>query len=415
MKLDFLTIKTVEEAKENLKRLAEKNPLGKEEVALKKALGRRLGTDLYSKVNLPSFNRSTVDGYALYCQDAFGASESIPAILSLKGEVEMGQDIEKSLERGEAIYVPTGGMVPKGTEAMVMLEYTEKMDEETLLVYKPVSPKQHMSFIGDDLEVGEKVFERGRKLSPYDIGLLAGMNIEKVEVFKGPQVAILSTGDEVVDVGKPLEGAQIRDINGYALAAFVESLGCEVTYQSIVKDDFEKLQEAMDEAIEKSQLVLLSGGSSVGAKDYTKKLIESYEEGEVFLHGLAIKPGKPTLLGTIGTLPVFGLPGHPVSALMVCQQTVKIYLEALMEQEEKEVYLWASLMANVHGSPGKTTYQTVCLYQGENGWKAEPLYGKSGMMTLLTKGTGYFVIEEDKEGYEQGALVKVYLLREGRL
>ena len=413
--MDFLSVKTIEEAQDILKQMAESQTPRREEVPLEKALGKVLAHDVYAQENLPSFNRSTVDGYAVYCQDVFGASESIPAILQMKGSVDMGCEAPKALNSGECVYVPTGGMLPEHTEAMVMIEYAEKLEEETILIYKPASHGQNISYAGDDVGQGEKILGQGRKLSAYDIGILAAMNLAKVSVVLSPQVAILSTGDEVVDVGQSLKPGQIYDINGYALGGLIESYGAHLVYKKIVIDDFDLLKETMDEALKESEIILLSGGSSVGAKDYTKKLIESYEDGDVFVHGLGIKPGKPTILGRIGQKPIFGLPGHPVSALMVCQQTVKIYLSHLMGKEERPIYLWATLSGNVHSSPGKTTYQIVSLREEGQDWIAEPLYGKSGMIHLLTEGMGYFEIEKDREGYHQGERIRVYPLREGSL
>lgn len=415
MNLDFYHVVSIEKAQELLKELALARPLKKNAVAIQEALHRYVAEDLIAGFDLPRFDRSTVDGYAIRWKDVVGASESIPGMLTLVGKVSMGETTSLHVGSGEAVYVPTGGMLPSGCDAVVMIEYSEKLDEETLMISSPVSQGENVTYIGDDLACGELLIKKGVKISPYDIGLLVGMGTNKVTVFERPKVAIISTGDEIVDPSKDSTVGQVFDMNGYALSALVQELGGTVVIKSIVKDDFEALKQCMEQCLAAADIVLISGGSSVGVRDYTKLLIESFSESELLIHGLAIKPGKPTLLGRIGDKIVFGLPGHPVSALVVFEELVKYYLEQLRECSQIKVTINARLTNNVHGAPGRDTFQMVGLEKRDHEWYAVPIYAKSGMMSLLAHSSGYFIIPMHKEGYKQDEQVEVYLLQEVRI
>lgn len=412
MRLDFLNIVPVSDGKNIVKQLASKYKKEVETLNLLESINRVAAEDVYSTVNLPMFNRSTVDGYAVKCQDVYGASASIPSILTLVATVDMGKTIDIVLEEGQAVYVPTGGMIPEGTEAMVMIEYSEMLDDQTLLIYKPATNGENISYIGDDLSVGTCVVKKGTTLNPYHIGLLVGAGNPRVNVIKKLKVAIISTGDEIMDVDVAIKVGQIRDVNGYALAALIGQYGAEIVYRIIVKDDFESLKEHMSLALEKADVVIMSGGSSVGAKDYTEKLIHSFESGKIHIHGLSIKPGKPTIIGEINNKPIFGLPGHPVSALMVCREMVRTYMRTYYGQLGLDIFVEATLSNNVRGASGRDSYQMVILKQEKEGWIARPFYGKSGIMSVLANSNGYFIIPKEHEGVKQGESIKVYLLKE---
>ncbi len=409
--MEFFNVATVEDVDVILKEIAS-TYLAEEEIEeLLNSVGRIVSEDIFATIDLPEFNRSTVDGYAVISQEVMGASESIPSFLECISEVRMGEVVDFSLQKGKAVYVPTGGMIPEGADGMVMIEYVEKLDEQTILVYKPIAPLENMTLIGDDLKKGERVIRKGKKLTPYDIGLLVGLGITKVKVYKKPRFAVISTGDEIVDVDAAQKVGQIRDINGYALVALITQLGGDVFQKVIVKDDFDKLQTALKASLEQVDIVLISGGSSVGTRDYTKDVIESVG-GKVLVHGISIKPGKPTIIGQVNEKIIFGLPGHPASALIVFNRFVKTYMQQILARNEKELSIVATLAGNVHASPGKETYQMVQLILGESGWRAIPFYGKSGMMTLLAKSSGYIRIRDDQEGLMKGEQVEAFLFQE---
>lgn len=413
--MEFFNVLSVKEVNEFINKKAKVFPIGNEKIDLLSALNRIAAEDIYSPINLPAFNRSTVDGYAVISQDVMGASEGMPSYLQCIDEVLMGEKTDLVLKRGQAVYVPTGGMVPDGADGVVMIEYVEKLDEQTLLIYKPIAPGENITYIGDDLKEGECIVKQGKKISPYDIGLFAGIGMKSVNVVKKIKVAIISTGDEIVDIVQTQNIGQIRDINGYALYGRILELGGEVSVKTIVKDDFKKLRESIESALAISDIVLLSGGSSVGTRDFTKAVIESFDGGQVVVHGISIKPGKPTIIGMVKDKMVFGLPGHPASALIIFNRFVKPYMEQAIRKYVPKFSVFATLSANVHASPGKDTYQMVQLIKDKNEYVAVPIHAKSGMMTLLSKASGYIHISNEKEGLLMGQRVEVFLLQEVEL
>lgn len=410
--MEFFNVLSVQEVNSIIDRLSKTYKIGTEIVDLIDAIDRIVAKDYYSSVNLPEFNRSTVDGYAIICQEVMGASEAMPSFLQCVSEVDMGESTDLIVKKGQAVYVPTGGMVPSGADGVIMIEYVQKLDEQTLLIHRPIAPGENITFVGDDLHEGELVATKGKKVTAYDIGLFAAIGIGKVQVFNKPRFAILSTGDEIIDMNEVQKLGQIREINGYALSALIKQLGGEVIKKVIVKDDFNKLKEELAHTIEQADIVLISGGSSVGTRDYTKQVIESFDDGKILVHGISIKPGKPTIIGQINNKLIFGLPGHPASALIVFNIFVKNYMQKILNRFINSFHVIATLDNNVHSSPGKETYQMVQLIRNEKEWKAIPLYGKSGMMTLLTRASGYIRISDEKEGLMKGEQVDIFLFQE---
>lgn len=410
--MEFFNVLSVQEVNAILERLANDYIVGLETVGLLDAIDRIAGIDYSSPINLPEFNRSTVDGYAVICQDVLGASDSMPSFLDCVSEVGMGESTDLIVGKGQAVYVPTGGMIPSGSDGMVMIEYVQKLDDQTLLIHKTIAPGENITMIGDDLHQGDKVLLKGKKITAYDIGLLAAIGIGEIQVYKKPRFAILSTGDEIIDIHESQSLGKVREINGYALFALIKQLGGEVIQKVIVKDDFNQLQKELSQAINQADIVLISGGSSVGTRDYTKQVIESFEGGQVMVHGISIKPGKPTIIGQINDKLIFGLPGHPASALIVFNIFVKNYMQKILKRDANPFQVIATLNSNVHSSPGKRTYQMIQLVRTELEWNAIPLYGKSGMMTLLTRASGYICISEDQEGLMKGEQVKISLFQE---
>ena len=379
------------------------------------ALGAVCAVNLMAPSTLPPFNRSTVDGYAVKKRDVQGATESIPSILMLVDEVKMGEFTQTVIRDGQCAYVPTGGMIPQGADAMVMIEDTEQLNDEMMMIYRPAREGEHISYRGDDIKEGDILVREGKTLNSYDIAVLAGMGITKIPCFEQPKFIVISTGDEIVDLHEPCELGKIRDINGYGISAWICERGGVVISREIIEDQWEKIKHTVEEAIQKADVVVISGGSSMGTKDYTKDIIESFPEGKIFTHGLSVKPGKPTIIGTIGKKLVFGLPGHPVSALLNCQQLIGAFMDTWFKRKTNILLIQAILTENIHGSPGKDLLQPVKLIPIDKGMSAQPIYGKSGLITTLSQASGWIRIHKDVEGLLAGQQVEVELLQEVRL
>jgi molybdopterin molybdotransferase len=407
--MDFFQVISLDEAIARLQKQFADNPLEIETVCLLEAQNRFLAEDLYAAENVPDFNRSTVDGYAVKAADTFGAGEALPSLLIAAGAVRMGQKAEMILKKGQAVAVPTGGMLPEGADSVVMVEYSEQFDADTIAVYKPVSPGENVIARGDDMRQGDVILKRGTWLSAKHIAMLAACGISRVNVYRPIRFAIISTGDEIIEIDQPQAIGQIRDINSYGLASIIRQWGGNVAYRAIVKDDYEALKQAMTEGLEQADVLLTSGGSSVGERDYTYRLMQELCKDDVFVKGIAIKPGKPTIAGKSDGKPVIGLPGHPSAAMTV----FRVLMSAVMKQWGlyfEETLVPARLSVNLPSSPGRTTFQMVQLEANENGFTAVPIFGKSGMIHLLGRSDGYIVLEAHQEGLEQNQQVLVHLL-----
>ncbi len=409
--MKLLRVDTVEQAKSKIDSYFDNFQLKNIKTDIMEALGKILAEDIYSPINLPEYNRSTVDGYAVLTKDTFGASESLPVFLDLKGIVDMGKSTDLVVESGSAVYVPTGGMIPEGADGVVMIEYVEQLDEQTIAIYRPAAPGDGIIQKGEDINKGEKILTKGRRIKPQDIGALAAVGINEIKALEKPRVAIISTGDEIVEPSKEVEFGKIRDINTYALTSMVLELGGMVTYSGVVKDDYDLLHSTMKSLLDNNHIVIISGGSSVGTKDVTAKVIDAMGAPGVFVHGVAVKPGKPTIIGKAGNTALFGLPGHPVSAIIVFEVFVEYLITKLTGQlDPKALEVQAIADANIHSAPGKETYQMVVLEENGEDYIAKPIYGKSGSISLLTKAKGYIRIPTNKEGVKKGEKVKVILL-----
>lgn len=408
--MDFFKVVSIEEGKRLLKENLKEYKFSIEEIDILESLNRVLGVDIYSTIDVPEFNRSTVDGYAIKVVDSHGANDSIPSILNIIGEVKMGEIAKQSIKSGEAMYVPTGGMIPDGADGMIMIEHTEKMDENTLLIYKPISQGENIVFKGDDIKKDALALKKGRKINPEVIGVLAALGIGRVKVFKKPRFYIISTGDEIIDIDEELKIGKIRDINSYALYGLIQNIGGEVVEKVIIKDDYNLLRNEVEKALDKSDIVLISGGSSVGTKDYTHKVIDSFQGKGVFVHGVSIKPGKPTIMGEGNGKLIFGLPGHPVSSIIVFKTFLEDFIKEKLSIESITPRVKAIMDFNFPSAPGRTTFQTVKLKEEKEIFYATPSFGKSGMITLLSESQGYIIIEAHEEGINKGVEREVYLL-----
>lgn len=383
--------------------------LGFELLPLSMCTGRILFENIVSTVNVPSFRRSTVDGYAVYSKDIAGASESIPSILDLKGEIFMGEIASENIDfPGQCIYVPTGGMVPDGADCVLMIEYTDKLDEHTILANTPAAPLDNLVQIGEDIKKGEVVIKKGSKLRPYEIGALSSLGIDKIKVFKKPKIGIISTGDELIECSNIPVNGQIRDINSNLLYSQVIGKDAIPIKYGIIKDEYMLLKATVEKAIEECDIVLISGGSSVGAKDHTLKVIEEIGQPGILVHGIAVKPGKPTIVGKVKNKMIFGLPGHPLACAVIYNTLVSFYIDKLTCNNEKEYFVKCEFEINYHKAKGREEYLPVTLENCEGTLIAKPVFGKSGIITGFSKAWGYIKIDKNIEGLNKGQLVDVY-------
>jgi molybdopterin molybdotransferase len=390
------------------------SPVGSEEIETVRARGRVLAEDLYSQVDLPHFHRAAMDGYAVRSKDTFGASASLPAYLKLAGTIEMGKEATRSVGKGEALRISTGGMLAPESDAVVMVEYTEEVGDGMVEIHRGVSPWQNVIQIGDDIKKGEPVFGRGRRLRAHDLGALTGIGISSLRVYKKPRVALISTGDEIVDVDtEPLPG-QVRNINQYSLAGLVGECGAELNDLGVVRDDREALASALRKATEWGDLVLLSGGSSMGARDIAMDAILSLPGAEMIFHGISVSPGKPTIFARAAGKPLLGLPGYPVSALVIFELFAAPLIrrlggEELESAEQFQRTARAVLKTNIASQTGREDYVRVKLERVADKLYAAPLPSKSGAIFTLVKADGMIRIDLNQEGVEQGEEVEVIL------
>ena len=406
----FFNVKTPQEV---VKIIETFGPSGQEPIVLEEALGRILSQDIITDEDLPHFFRSVVDGYAVRAKDTFGASEGMPALLDMEGEVLMGQHPQEKINKGRAIKISTGGMLPEGADGVVMVEHCFLLDERTLAVNRPISPLENVIQPGDDFKKGELVLKKGHTLRPQDLGALAGLGISPVPVFNRPKVAIISTGDEIVSIDEyPMPG-QIRDINRYTLAAFCLQKGAEPLHMGLCSDKFDVLKKLVEEGISRADTVWISGGSSVGTRDLTLKVFETMEDFKLLVHGISISPGKPTIIGQIGAKPVIGLPGHVASALVVAEVFLGPLITCLSGRLDlidfHRPQMESILERNIESANGREDYIRVKLIKQGDELIAQPIFGKSGLISTLVEADGLVRVDMNTEGLYKGQKVKVLL------
>jgi molybdopterin molybdotransferase len=374
-----------------------------EDVPLTCSGDRVLASDIRADIDIPGFNRSVVDGYALSAADTSGAGEAIPAMVRMVGRVTMGTPVTIQVQPGVCVYVPTGGRVPDGADAVAMIEYCEQVGD-IVLVKRPVASGENLIRRGEDFATGEVVLTAGSRISPQDMGVLAAVGCTMVPVRKIPRIGIISTGNELVPVGTfPGEG-QVRDANSSLCGGFVQEYGCEAYYFGIIPDTPENLQIALSDAVARCDMVLLSGGSSKDDRDISALVIGRI--GKVIAHGIALSPGKPTIIGQAGNVPVIGLPGHPASAYIVLYVIVHSMLATLTgETGRLRQIVSAVLSHNIPSARGREDYVRVSLSDGV----ATPLFGKSGLLNTLVRSSGVIRIPAGCEGLEKGSPVEVLL------
>ena len=407
--MDLFNVVSVEEAKAVIDK-SFNYELGYEKVNIMQSASRICFEDIKAECNIPEFKRSTVDGFAVCSRDVHGASDAIPSMLDLKGEILMGKVPPTDIAWGECLYIPTGGMLPKGADSVVMVEYSHKLDDSTIMIYSPVAIGDNVIQAGEDISAQDIVIKKGAKLRPYEIGVLASIGISEVTVYKTPRVAIISTGDEVVPCDVKPNLGEVRDINTYLLWSLLLEDGIQPVSYGIIRDDYERLKATVDKAFEECDLVLISGGSSVGKKDQTLKVISAYEDGEVLVHGIAVKPGKPTIIGKHKEKIIFGLPGHPLACSIVYKILVKNYIYNLMSYTDEDYGTSAIMSINYHKAKGREEYLPVEIEKTHSKLIAKPVFGKSGIITAFSKAWGYVKIEKNVEGLKEGQIVEVYRL-----
>jgi molybdopterin molybdotransferase len=385
-----------------------------EQIELIHAYGRVLAEDIVSAENIPGFNRSTMDGYAVKASDTFGASNNLPAYLDLIGEIKMSEKPSCQLQVGQAVRISTGGMLPEGADSVVMLEYTENLSPTMIEISHSVAPWENVLREDEDIKKNERVLGKGQYLRPQDIGLLAALGWVKIKVFKKLVIAIISTGDEIIPINRKPEPGQVRDINAFALGAAVKQIDCIPYYAGIVKDNEEILKSELQKCLENPELdlVLISGGSSVGVRDYTLEVLDNLGSPGILVHGLALKPGKPTIISLNKQKLFIGLPGHPVSAMMVFDNVVRkiiFDLKGEIFHFGQKNTIDALLESNVFSDAGREEYVRVMLKNKNGQLWAIPVLGKSGMISSLATADGYITIRLNQEGLYQGEKVSVTL------
>lgn len=408
---ELFKVKTLAEAMESLRphvlALYERTEI----VPLPESLGRILGRDMPAASPLPNFRKSTMDGMAVRAIDTFGASESMPALVNCRGEVRMGAAPQEELTKGTGMLMPTGGMLPEGSDAVVMLEYLEHFGDDLYGVAKAVAPGENLIDVGEDLKAGEVILAKYTRIRAQEMGLLASLGQVEVPALPRLRVGVLSTGDEIIAPHQAPSSGQARDINGYTLLGQALTYGAEARHYGIVKDDADQLRAALKRMAEENDVVLLSGGSSVGTRDLSARLIAELGEPGLLFHGLALSPGKPAIGGAAEGKLIFGLPGHPASAMIVFEAIVRPWLDGSALRPLADPLPKGKLTQNLYSGNGREEFVRVRLIPDGEGWLLEPLRGKSGLIRTMVLAEAIVHIPLDTEGLEAGQEVPFRPLR----
>ena len=414
----FLDLKSIEQFWKIVEKKLGIKPNKKEMISFKESINRILAQDIKATENLPAFDRSTVDGYAVKSQDIQGVSQSLPTYLNLIGSIKMGEKADLEIEDGQAAYIPTGAMLPKGADCVVMVEQTENISDHMVEIYQTAGVGENIIKKGEEIKKGEVILKKGHRIRPRDMGIFAGLGITEFAVYKKSSVAIISTGDELVEPEEKMKFGEIRDINTYTISYLLSEINAEVTQVGIIEDTYEKLRSSIEKYLD-YDLILVSGGSSAGLKDVTVDVINELGEPGVLVHGLKVKPGKPTILGKINNTPIMGLPGHPGSAWIIANKFVLPLVKLLSGQydvnnvrkniNKEDIIQPAILSRNISSDKGREEIIPVLIEEKEGEKFAKPLLGKSSFMRIFIESDGYLEIEAAKEGIEKGQKVNVYL------
>ena len=409
----FRRLMTFDEAKKVVAEQLKPTTLGTEKIPLLEAYNRVLKENVISTLDIPPFNRSTVDGFAVKAEDTYGAEENQPAKLTVRGTVNIGETPKIRLAKGEAAEIVTGAPIPEGADAVVMVEDTDKEAAE-LRVYRAVTKDGNVMKRGTDIKKGETALKAGQVLGASEIGVLAALGLTKAKVFKVPVVAVLSTGGEITEPGKQLPAGKIYDINAYSLSTAVRESGGKPLYLGVVPDDKALLRKALEHALAAADMVLTSGGVSVGPHDLTPQMVDSLGEPGVLVSGVAVKPGKPTTIALIGKKPVFALPGHPTSALLIFHLFARPVIQLMAGRPAAENKTIKALAAKrMFQAKGRRTFVMVKLKRDSaDRLVAESVEtGASGAITTLAKADGFVEIPANQQFVDAGEEVTVGLLK----
>lgn len=383
-----------------------------EDTATEQALGKVTAENIISSQDLPEFRRSTVDGYAIMARDSHGASESLPAYLKLAGEVLMGNEPGFDLDDKECALIHTGGMLPKVANAVLMLEDTQVLDNGEIEIYRSVASGENLIEIGEDVPEGGTVIPKGTRLRPAEIGGLLALGITKIKTVIPPKFGIISSGDEVIQPDQKPKPGEVRDINSYTLGALISELGAEAIHYGIIPDNRENLREIIQIGLQECDHLIVTAGSSASSRDLTADVMNELGDPGVLVHGVSIKPGKPTIFALAGEKVMIGLPGNPVSALVIAYILVKPIIQAYLGLENRKfsASIPAKLTMNVPSQAGREDWIPVRLIEGKKEvFQAEPIFGRSNLIFLLAKADGLVKIPSPTTGLEAGAAVSVRL------
>jgi len=407
MGTEFLKIKEVEEAKKIIKNsFNESYSIESEEIELENSYKKVLFEDVNCSIDLPPFDRSLKDGFALKSKDSFGATEESPNILKCIDNIEAGSFSNKKIAIGECIEISTGAPIPEGGDAVVMVEFSEKENKDVYIL-KSVTPNQDISLKGSDIKKGELLLKKGTRLSPDKIGVLSAQGIEKIAIFKKPDISIISTGNELLKKGETLKPGKIYDVNTNTIKTAVIGCGGNPIVKGIVKDSYQELKKKILNSIEDSNIIICSGGTSAGVGDVLRHVLDDL--GEVIIHGISVKPGKPTIIGKIKDKLIIGLPGNPVSALIVFYVFIAPNIRRLagLSEIEKNKMKTVKLSKRLHSAKGRTQYILVQIKDN----LAIPLIKDSGAIATLSYADGYIKVQKSVELLEAGEEVEVNLFK----
>lgn len=416
---EFLTLLPPDESRNLLLSNLSQPVIDSESIYVVSSLGRVLAEDVIAPHSLPEFQRTTVDGFAVRAQDTFGASDSLPAYLTLIGEVPMGDAPSFEMGAGQCALIHTGGMLPNGANAVVMLEYTQTAHENEIEIFRAVADGENLIRVGEDVAQGQIVQARGSRMRPAEIGGLLALGITSVRVVKKPLVGLISSGDEVINPGQSPRLGQVRDINSYTLGALVEKSGGLAKRYGIVPDQFEALEAVAVQALSECDVIVITAGSSASTRDMTAEVIRALGEPGVLVHGINTRPGKPTILGVCNGKAVVGLPGNPVSALVNGYLFVVPVIERLLGAFPRpRPSVLARLTVNLPSQAGREDWWPVKLFpypsrrgvSGEAELQAEPIFGKSNLIFTLAAADGLLRIHPDATGLSADEIVEVFLI-----
>ena len=407
----FAKLTSIDYALKQFFKSLELEPLESEAIPLKDGLDRIMSTNICASVDVPNFDRSAVDGYAIRAEDAFGASSTNPIILEVVGKIKIGLESTLSLGRGEVVEITTGARLPVEADAVVMMEHTRKIDVKNLEINSSTPPWRNVSRKGEDVTKNEIVICMGTKLKPQHLGMLAALGYNEINVFRKPHVAVVSTGNELVELGSKLEPGKIIDINRIILSNMIIEAGGMPIDLGIVIDDPLKIQDTLKKGLKEADLIITSGGTSVGEMDLIPEIVNSLGKPGIIFHGISMRPGMPTGLANLNGKPVILLSGYPVAAIMGFETFAKpLILRMLHSPEEPAAVIKAVLTRRVASSSGFRQFVRVLVKRTNEKYIAEPVYSAgSGILSSMIKANGLLVIPEDREGFDEGEEIEVTL------